>query len=102
MDEFRIKLPADETIAKPLSNAARGNLRKQDLELLQKATDAAARNVGKEQAWRSLDGKSRGRVVAYQNGSECYRAYLEVEVSGAVEKAGPLLACRGDQGFTLK
>ncbi|WP_372399846.1 hypothetical protein ABMY26_33845 [Azospirillum sp. HJ39] len=92
--EYRLKLPADSTLAGPLSNLARGNLTADDLQRLQTAADRAATEAGREQAWRSADGKRGGRVLAHAEGGQgCSRVHLEVEVGGAVEQAAVQLAC---------
>lgn len=97
-DEIRLALPANDTLASPLSNLARLNLSRDDLVRLEAAAGRAWREPGKEQSWRSADGRRAGRVVMATaevgpGGSPCGRFYVEVEVDGAVDHAGPERVC---------
>ena len=103
-DEIRLALPADSTLASPLSNLARLNLSRDDLVRLEAAAGRAWREPSKEQSWRSADGRRAGRVVmaAAEVGpgsSPCGRFYLEVEVDGATDRAGPEHACLAGGGW---
>ena len=96
-DEIRLALPADSTLASPLSNLARLNLTRDDLLRLEATAGRAWKEPGKEQSWHSADGRRGGRLVMAakvgSGGSPCGRFYLEVEVDGAADRAGPERAC---------
>lgn len=103
-DDIRLALPADGTLASPLSNLARLNLSRDDLVRLEAAAGRAWREPSKEQSWRSADGRRAGRVVMAAAevgpvGSPCGRFYLEVEVDGATDHAGPERACLAGGGW---
>lgn len=104
-DEIRLALPADSTLAFPLTNLARVNLSPDDLLRLDAAAGRAWKEPGKEQFWRSADGRRDGRVVMAAaevgpGGSRCGRFYLEVRVDGAADRAGPERACLAGGGWT--
>jgi hypothetical protein len=94
---IRLSLPADRTLAAGLGNIARGNLTADDLARMGAAADRASRDPGKEQSWRSVDGRRGGRVLMAKadaaQGHRCGWFYVEVEVEGAVDSAGPQRGC---------
>ena len=63
--EFRLEhMPPDGSPTVVLSNVSRGAMTADDAERMNRATTAAAANLGHEQAWRSADGKRSGVVKA--------------------------------------
>lgn len=91
----RLSLPADRTLAAPMSNLARANLNGNDLARLRAATERANAHPDQEQQWRSTDGRRGGTVVmsGAPNGP-CGTFSLRVDINDATETAGPLEGCR--------
>lgn len=94
-NQVRLILPANRTLAAPMTNLARANLNVGDLSRLEAAAERAHTHPGQEQTWQSADGHRSGSVIMSQShGSACGTFALRVEIGGAMESAGPLEGCR--------
>ena len=101
--EVRLKLPADTTLAAPMSNLARANLKSSDIYQLQVATVRAGQQPGRVQTWRSADGQRSGQVLMSQtSGMNCGTFMLRIEINGAAENSGPLQACKEGGQWRLR
>ena len=94
--EFRlVSLPADKSPAAYLSNVSRAMLTAEDIDRMNRAASAAAANVGRDQTWRSADGKHGGGVKAVRppTAQRCVLLELNVAFGERSERGQPEVFC---------
>lgn len=84
-DRIRLVSLANDTMAKPLSNIIRFNIRSGDIDAIDAAIATAMGNGGKPVTWGLTGSRVQGRVIATPQGDRCATIVLEVEFAREVE-----------------
>lgn len=102
-NQVRLMLPANRTLAAPMTNLARANLSIADLSRLEAAAERAHSHPGQEQIWHSPDGHRSGSVVMSQShGNACGTFALRVEINGATESVDAVEGCRQHGHWSMR